>query len=105
PEELRHKATSMKLETGATYRRSELLAHLLDHLEAEYDLFLAEGFAPVRDNWLQHAAFIDEPVTLTASAHLKRGIMRGISEEGALLLERDGVVEPIYSAEIAVWND
>ncbi|WP_214755835.1 biotin--[acetyl-CoA-carboxylase] ligase [Exiguobacterium sp. s157] len=105
PDELAHRATSIKLETNQTYRRSELLAHLLAELETEYDLFLASGFDSVRAHWLEHAAYLNEPVTLTASGKPRRGTMRGISEEGALLLEHEGTVEPIYSAEIAVWND
>lgn len=105
PDELAHRATSIKLETTQSYRRSELLANLLVELETEYDLFLESGFGPVRDHWLEHAAYLDEPVTLNASGKPRRGLMRGISDEGALLLEREGVVEPIYSAEIAVWND
>lgn len=105
PTELEHRATSIKRETSQTYRRSELLAHLLVELEAEYDFFLESGFSPIRDHWLEHAAYLDETVKLTASNEVKQGTMRGISEEGALLLEQDGIVKSIYSAEISIWND
>ncbi|WP_232939433.1 biotin--[acetyl-CoA-carboxylase] ligase [Exiguobacterium aurantiacum] len=105
PEELAHRATSIKLETNQTHRRSELLANLLAGLESEYDLFLESGFGPVRKHWLEHAAYLNESITLTASGKPRYGTMRGISEEGALLLEQEGIIEPIYSAEIAVWND
>ncbi|TCI37261.1 biotin--[acetyl-CoA-carboxylase] ligase [Exiguobacterium sp. SH4S7] len=105
PTDLVHRATSIKLETGVALRRSEVLADLLAELETEYDALLESGFGPVRDNWLENAAYLNEEVTLTASGESKRGIMRGISEQGALLLERHGAIEAIYSAEIAVWND
>ncbi len=105
PEELIHRATSLKRETGIVHRRSELLARLLEDLEKEYDLFLEAGFSPVREHWLQNAAFIDETITLTTAGKTKTGVMRGISTEGALLLETGAGIEPIYSAEIAVWND
>ncbi|MFN4214651.1 biotin--[acetyl-CoA-carboxylase] ligase [Exiguobacterium sp.] len=105
PEELIHRATSLKRETGIVHRRSELLARLLEDLEKEYDLFLEAGFSPVREHWLQNAAFIDETITLTTAGKTKTGVMRGISPEGALLLETGAGIEPIYSAEIAVWND
>lgn len=105
PVELRHRATSLYLETGEEYHRSELLAQLLVALETEYDRFLTDGFSPIRDNWLSNAAFLNETVTVVASGTKRTGVMRGISDEGALLMERDGIIEPIYSAEIAVWND
>ncbi|MFN3366287.1 MAG: hypothetical protein ACK411_07855 [Exiguobacterium mexicanum] len=59
----------------------------------------------MRKHWLEHAAYLNESITLTASGKPRYGTMRGISEEGALLLEQEGIIEPIYSAEIAVWND
>ena len=105
PDELAHRATSLYLETGKRFRRSELLAELLAELEVEYDRFLESGFDPIRINWMQHAAYLNEKVTLNASRTSRTGVMRGISEEGALLLEEEGKVEPVYSAEIAVWND
>ena len=105
PTELSHRATSLRIETGQEHRRSELLAHLLSSLEAEYDLLLEEGFAPIREHWLQHAAYLGEEVTILASGKKRKGTMRGISDEGALLMEREGRIESIYSAEIAVWND
>ena len=105
PDELAHRATSLYLETGKRFRRSELLAELLAELEVEYDRFLESGFDSIRINWMQHAAYLNEKVTLNASRTSRTGVMRGISEEGALLLEEEGKVEPVYSAEIAVWND
>lgn len=105
PPELIHRATSIKLETGIIHRRSELLAYLLEELEKEYDVFLQSGFAPIQQNWLNYAAYLNQFITLTASNSIKEGIMRGISEEGALLLEQNKKVESIYSAEISVWND
>ncbi|WP_214819709.1 MULTISPECIES: biotin--[acetyl-CoA-carboxylase] ligase [unclassified Exiguobacterium] len=105
PQELAHRATSLYLETGKRYRRSELLAELLAELEIEYDRFLEAGFDPIRVNWMRHAAYLNETITLNASRASRSGVMRGISEEGALLLEADGKIETIYSAEIAVWND
>ncbi|MDA5559938.1 biotin--[acetyl-CoA-carboxylase] ligase [Exiguobacterium sp. MMG028] len=105
PDELTHRATSLYLETGKRFRRSELLAELLAELEVEYDRFLESGFDPIRVNWMQYAAYLNEKITLNASRTSRTGVMRGISEEGALLLEEEGKVEPVYSAEIAVWND
>lgn len=105
PEELLHRATSLKRETGIVHRRSELLARLLEDLESEYELFLETGFRPIQEHWLQNAAYLNETISLKTAGKTKTGVMRGISPEGALLLETEAGVEPIYSAEIAVWND
>ncbi|MCT4781778.1 biotin--[acetyl-CoA-carboxylase] ligase [Exiguobacterium himgiriensis] len=105
PEELLHRATSLKRETGVIHRRSELLARLLEDLESEYELFLETGFRPIQEHWLQNAAYLNETISLKTAGKTKTGVMRGISPEGALLLETEAGVEPIYSAEIAVWND
>lgn len=105
PEELLHRATSLKRETGVIHRRSELLARLLEDLESEYELFLETGFRPIQEHWFQNAAYLNETISLKTAGKTKTGVMRGISPEGALLLETEAGVEPIYSAEIAVWND
>ncbi|MGA9467951.1 MAG: biotin--[acetyl-CoA-carboxylase] ligase [Exiguobacterium marinum] len=105
PTELAHRATSLYLETETKYHRSEILADLLTELEIEYDQFLESGFAPICTNWMRHAAYLNETVTIHASRTTRTGVMRGISDEGALLLEEEGKIESIYSAEIAVWND
>ena len=41
PERAEHPATSLLLETGTVLSRAELLAAFLDHLEREYDAWVA----------------------------------------------------------------
>jgi biotin-(acetyl-CoA carboxylase) ligase len=68
-----------------------LAAQLLQNLAHWHDLRLAQGFAPIRDAWLRHAAAMGAPVSV------KRD---GALIEGGLLLAKANEVQLILAGEI-----
>lgn len=83
-------------------------AHLLDRLApafAEWDARLVtEGFAPLREAWLAHAARKGEVITartgIGPNATVRQGIFRGIDATGALMLDMGGTMTPIPAADV-----
>lgn len=88
---------------GAPPARGALLIALLVELAAALRRFAAEGFAPVRDEWLRAHAYQDRPVRLVlADARSIEGRAVGVADDGALLIERGGAVERYHSGEVSL---
>jgi len=90
PSDLRHPATSLFLESGVTVRRTDFARCLLQELDGIYATFLREGYGPVRGEWLQRSRLAGERVTVSNDGNVTSGVVRGIDEYGALILEGEG---------------
>ncbi len=100
--DISHKTTSLLLETGRRMDRIELLAGLLGRLERRYDR-LAEVDAPrYIEQYEERLAYLDERITLRlgSSGQTISGMLRGISEGGALRLETAEGMAILHAGEV-----
>jgi len=98
--------TSMQQITGTTFERSLLTADILNELFSVLNTFQANGFDSYRDEWNSNDLTYNKVVTLKTPQHEIVGIARGINEQGALLLEVDGVVQHYHAGEVSLrYND
>ena len=77
--------------------------------------FAEHGFAPARDEFNRRCAYLDQAVLLTgtppaggagaAAPAPLRGILRGVDEQGRLLLESDGRVLAMMSGDVSLRAD
>lgn len=89
--------------TGVAVDRNVLLAALLCELHAVISAFAAGGFAPLRAEWQALHAFQDQPVSLQLPDGSElRGLARGVADDGALLLDTDGVITRHHSGECSL---
>jgi BirA family biotin operon repressor/biotin-[acetyl-CoA-carboxylase] ligase len=101
PEELLEKAISLKMASGSSINRSELIASILEEFERLYDLYLQEGFTPIRSLWEAHSVTLNNPTQLYTPQGSFHGIPRGLDPMGGLQVElEDGSYRTIYSAEV-----
>ncbi|WP_447873306.1 bifunctional biotin--[acetyl-CoA-carboxylase] ligase/biotin operon repressor BirA [Serratia fonticola] len=89
-------------EAGITIDRNELAATLLNELRSSLWQFEIDGLAPFISRWRQLDNFIDRPVKLLIGEQQIFGIARGIDQQGALLLEQEGVIKPFIGGEISL---
>lgn len=89
-------------EAGANIDRNQLVACLLNRLRSTLADFEVRGLSPFIARWRALDNFIDRPVRLLIGEQVIHGIVRGIDAQGALLLERDGVVTPFIGGEISL---
>jgi BirA family biotin operon repressor/biotin-[acetyl-CoA-carboxylase] ligase len=89
-------------ETGINIDRNELAAILLNELRSALLQFEVEGLSPFIPRWRQLDNFIDRPVKLLIGEQQIFGVARGIDQQGALLLEQDGVIKPFIGGEISL---
>ena len=83
--------------------RNRLLAGVLIELDGVLEAFDRDGFAPLREEWLQRHAQQGRRVTLTLPDGARRsGHARGVAEDGAFLLETRAGIQRFHSGEISL---
>lgn len=101
PEEIQEIATSLKLVKGEEINRAHVMQSIMAEFELLYELFLKEGFLPVKQMWEAHAITIGRRIVARTIKGAIEGFAKGITEDGVLLLEDNyGTMHKIYSADI-----
>jgi BirA family biotin operon repressor/biotin-[acetyl-CoA-carboxylase] ligase len=98
---LAESATSLHLEASQAPEREALLWSLLDRCEAHYEAVLAghSCHAP----WAGRLLWVGERVEVVTAEAPLAGVMRGVDEMGALLIERpDGRLETIWAGDVSL---
>ena len=104
PEDLREKATSIKISQKKSVNRKELLANILNEFEELYIPFkdkgnISESIKICREN----CALIGKEVKIIKDEKIKIGRALDINEDGQLVIEfKGGVVENVFSGEVSV---
>ncbi len=82
---------------------SQLLGNVLKHLADVLSDFERDGFAGVRDEWTQHHAYEAKPVRLLMpDGREVQGVVRGVAEDGILLVETSAGLQRFSSGEISL---
>ena len=103
---LRRGATSLRLATGKSFRRAEILARFLDSFAKSYRDFLSGGLAPLLPEWNRRSLLSGKRVVVRCREGDMRGVAAGVDEAGMLLFRQDGVSreERIHSGEIVEFE-
>lgn len=100
PEELKDRATSLLIESGAKVDRAGLIAELLYQLEELYTLYMEQGFAPIRTLWEASSATIGREVRMIAHGGTYEGTAVGLDDWGGLVIRQaDGSLRTVYTAD------
>lgn len=101
PKEARIPPISMAQALGAPVELEGLLAVLLKEIASEYQAFLQEGFEPVRQKWDQLTA-LEDGIWVERGKERFRAEVRGLSELGKLIVEREGRLEELAAEEVTL---
>jgi BirA family biotin operon repressor/biotin-[acetyl-CoA-carboxylase] ligase len=82
--------------------RNQLAAGLLMQILFALDDFERHGLEPFRERWLLWDSYMNSEVVLRLGERKIRGIVRGIDQHGALLIEQQGQIQRYYSGEISL---
>jgi BirA family biotin operon repressor/biotin-[acetyl-CoA-carboxylase] ligase len=102
PDELRDKATSVRIATGRRCDRIALAAALFDRLNSRYMEAEAKGFAAMRDEYERHSALTGMRVTVLNGASRISGRVAGVDGDGALMLETDAGSARVMAGEVSI---
>ena len=103
PAELRKLATSLRIESGRTWRRADLAAAMLIELEQDY-LRISDGkFGVIADEWERHCATLGHQVSIQMGGRVLQGRAESLDPDGALLLRTDhGHLERIIGGDVTL---
>ncbi len=103
PRELAAIATSLRIETGRTHSRIELLVRLLRNLDRYYNLFLREGAPPILKRFAEVSSFVEgKRVRISTAVETYVGTSAGLEPSGLLRVRRDdGRTEVVISGDVA----
>ena len=104
PEELQDKATSLYLETGKKFDRSELIGKIMEKFEKNYEKFIQTcDLSMMVDEYNDMLANRQQPVRILDKLHPYEGTALGINEQGELLVrDREGTLQVVRSGEVSV---
>jgi BirA family biotin operon repressor/biotin-[acetyl-CoA-carboxylase] ligase len=91
---------SLLAETGRRVAPGAFLDVLAPAYARREDRFAREGFAPLRAEWLAHAAHLGEPIRARTGSALWEGIFDGVDPTGALVLRTPAGRLAIPAAEV-----
>ena len=103
PEEMADKATSLYLEGGREFDRSQVPGLVMEAFERYYEIFAATcDLSGLREEYEGILANYNQPVRVLAKEPYE-GIARGITDDGELLVEKtDGSVTAVSAGEVSV---
>ena len=104
PEDLKDKATSLKINGDRKIDRKVLLAHILNEFEKLYIPFRENGDTSIAiDICKKNSATVGNEVKIIRGKEEKLGRAIDIDEKGQLIVEfKDGKIENIFSGEVSV---
>lgn len=91
---------SLEGEGGRPTAPEELLSLLASNMATEERLFRDMGFAPIRRNWLRHAARLGETITARTARGETSGVFETVDEDGQLVLRTGAGQVRIPAAEV-----
>lgn len=103
PEDVRDIATSLSIQANNSVSRVALIQSIMHYFEEYYQLYVEQGFVPLKPIWEKYAISIGkEIIARTVSGNIY-GKAIGITDEGVLKLADDqGNIQLIYSADIDI---
>jgi BirA family biotin operon repressor/biotin-[acetyl-CoA-carboxylase] ligase len=103
PANISYKATTIVANGGlASVDRARDI--LLDRLARHLEVWARDGFAPVRDHWLQRSYPIGAAIRATTGGESVAGAFAGMDSDGALLLDTPSGRRRIIAAEIVLGS-
>ncbi|KGP73032.1 biotin--[acetyl-CoA-carboxylase] ligase [Pontibacillus yanchengensis] len=106
PEEIRDKASSLKIESGESWELASLIREIIQTFEKRYEEFMEDGFSKVKLRWEAFGYRIGEIVPIQTYQSSWNGRIMGIESDGALrVVDEEGKEQTLYSAEIQWGKD
>jgi len=94
--------TDLESHSNKVIDRNLLSARLIHFLYQRLQKQQDEGLSSMLEEWHKQDLYLDKKVKLITGERELKGICRGVNNQGALMLEVDEQVKPIYGGEISL---
>ena len=91
-------ATSLAASGASACSREDVLAGLCRRLSHWYDLWIEEGFAPIREALRPWVGLFGQPVKLIAGTSELEGVAQDLDEQGRLIVRLDAGLHRAFEA-------
>jgi len=103
PNSIAANASSIETELGRRIRLEDLLAALLERLEANYDTCMESGFASILAVWKKHASFLGQEVRVIDRGKPITGLAEDVDEEGYLVIKlKNGTSKHVLAGDVSL---
>jgi BirA family biotin operon repressor/biotin-[acetyl-CoA-carboxylase] ligase len=103
PQEIKAIATSIFIETGGHFSRSELAGALILNFDKWYRLLLTKGKKVITNEWLTMSSTIGKRIRVTAMNQTFEGVAEGIDDEGLLIVKlHEGTYRKVSAGDITM---
>ena len=95
-------ATSLTLEAGETFATDQLRDELCARIEVYYEALRDGAYQWIDQMYLKHLMMLDQPAVFQRQSNQEtfEGYIRGVSDSGLLIVERQGIPETFGLKEI-----
>ncbi len=100
--EISQPATDLCNVLGMMIDKNRVVGELVNQLVSILDVFQKKGFTPFREDWQRYDAYAGREVRLITGVKEIIGTAAGVSEHGALILERDGKKRAYAGGEVSL---
>ena len=97
--------TDLSAHTNNILDRNMISASLIKSLWQRLKQYEAEGVTNMLEEWHLHDLYLDKKVKLLTGEKIIKGTCRGVNQQGALLLEINGIIKTIYGGEVSLRGD
>lgn len=104
PEEIRERATSLLIESGRHYKRSELIVKVMEQYEKNYDLFMkSEDLSELQDRYNKLLVNLNQDVRVLEPQGEYNAHSSGINSQGELVvMTAEGEERHVFAGEVSV---
>jgi BirA family transcriptional regulator, biotin operon repressor / biotin---[acetyl-CoA-carboxylase] ligase len=102
---LQDTATSLKIETGATFDRLTIAGNLFELIEKWYRVLLHDGFKGMRDRFLFYTDMMGKQIRVVFKNDIRTGEAVGMDDDGTILMkDNEGVIQRVTAGDIFIMK-
>lgn len=94
--------SELKSIVGCSIDRNQLVAQIIIELKKRLLQHSVSGLEEMLIDWHRHDIYFNKQIKIISGEKEVFGISRGIDNQGALLMEIDGTVSPVYGGEVSL---
>lgn len=103
PDAVRETATSIKIETGASCSRTEIIVEILNEIDRWYRILKEMGRKTILSEWQRLTSTLGREVKVTVGKETFSGFAESIDDEGMLILRlQSGVLKRISAGDLTI---
>ncbi len=103
PDDLLHKASSLKLEAGTDFDRVILLKQILEELEIRYEQLSRFPSVRIMEDWKKKTLLLGKKITVLENEFSYTATALDVADDGSLIIQtEDGGKKGLYAGDISL---